>query len=90
MVAEPRCQAIVIDVDIPGGTTAGVRELADLVHTRPRKPVYAIATVWRQRCFWIGSQVGKGHFLATPGAEVGRSACFGCMKTSAACWRKRA
>jgi ClpP class serine protease len=46
----------VIDVDSPGGTVAGVQELAaEMLAARGRKPVIAVAnSLMASAAYWIG------------------------------------
>ena len=56
-VADPRIDAIVLDVDSPGGTIPGVPELAEKVfQARAVKPVVAVANgLMASAAYWIGS-----------------------------------
>lgn len=73
-----RIGGVVIDVDSPGGTTAGVQELADIIHEgAQRKPVVAVAnSTMASAAYWIASQVGPGRLMAAPGADVGSIGVF--------------
>lgn len=65
--------AVVIDIDSPGGTVAGVEELGDILHQGAQiKPVAAVAnSSANSAAYWLGSQAGPGRFFAAPGADVG-------------------
>lgn len=79
-VNDDKIGAIVFDVDSPGGTTAGVQELADVIwQGSQRKPVVAVAnSQMASAAYWLGSQVGsqKLRLVASPGAEVGSVGVF--------------
>lgn len=72
--------AVVFDIDSPGGTTAGVEELADMIWTgSQRKPVVAVAnSQMASAAYWLGSQVGAKQLrlVASPGADVGSIGVF--------------
>jgi signal peptide peptidase SppA len=67
----PGIGAVVIEVDSPGGTVYGVRELADRVYaSRGVKPVVAVAnSEAASAAFWVASQAEQ--FVVTPGGAVG-------------------
>lgn len=69
--ADPSVQAIVLDVDSPGGSVFGVPELADQIHAmRATKPVYAIANAQAaSAAYWLASQASE--LIVTPSGEVG-------------------
>ena len=71
-----RVNAIVLDVDSPGGTTSGVEMVADLIHSgRGIKPIIAVAnSLAASAAFWIASSAD--HFAAAPGADVGSIGVF--------------
>lgn len=79
-INDDRVGAVVFDVDSPGGTTAGVKELADLIHQgSQRKPVVAVAnSQMASAAYWLGSQVGgkQLRLVASPGADVGSIGVF--------------
>jgi capsid assembly protease len=79
-IADPKVGAILIDVDSPGGTVAGVEELADIIHDgAQRKPVAAVAnSQMASAAYWLASQVGQGQkrLAAAPGSEVGSIGVF--------------
>ena len=62
---------IVLDVDSPGGSVAGVIELADEIYAaRSKKPIVAVAnSLAASAAYWLASQAGR--FYMSPGAEVG-------------------
>lgn len=62
---------ILIDVDSPGGSVAGVQEAAsEVMQARTAKPIIGIANfLAASAAYWIGSQCSE--FYASPSAEVG-------------------
>ena len=54
---DPDVQAIMLDVDSPGGTVDGTKELADYLYSvREEKPLYAYADgLMASAAYWIGS-----------------------------------
>lgn len=79
-VNDDRVGAVVFDVDSPGGTTAGVEELSDLIHIgSQRKPVVAVAnSQMASAAYWLSSQVGSKQLrlVASPGADAGSIGVF--------------
>lgn len=69
--ANPRVDAIVLDVDSPGGTVTGVPELAAKVfQARQAKPVVAVANgLMASAGYWISAAAGE--VVVTPSGEVG-------------------
>lgn len=69
--ANPRVDAIVLDVDSPGGTVTGVPELAEKVFAaRAAKPVVAVANgLMASAAYWIGAAASE--IVASPSSEVG-------------------
>ncbi len=67
----PRVDAIVLDVDSPGGTIAGVPELADRIFAaRNVKPIVAVANgVMASAAYWICAAARE--VVVTPSSEVG-------------------
>jgi len=74
-VNDSRIEAVVFDVDSPGGTISGVEEAADIINTGSAlKETVAVAnSEAASAAYWLASQVGSGkkRFAAAPGAEVG-------------------
>jgi signal peptide peptidase SppA len=70
-MADPEVQAIVLDIDSPGGSVAGTEELAQKVFkARGAKPIVAIAdSLAGSAAYWIGSQADQ--FVASPSSQVG-------------------
>jgi signal peptide peptidase SppA len=68
---DPNVEAIVIDVDSPGGSVDGIEELGDVVfRARGQKPIVAVANTWAaSAAYWIASQADE--LAVTPSGEVG-------------------
>jgi signal peptide peptidase SppA len=75
-LASRQVDAVVLDIDSPGGTVAGVQELADQIHAaRDQKPIISVAnSVACSAAYWLGSQASS--FTCTPGGEVGSIGVF--------------
>lgn len=71
MMNDSSVDAIVLDIDSPGGSVFGVQELAaDIFEARGRKKVVAVAnSLAASAAYWIGSAADE--FSVTPGGEVG-------------------
>lgn len=71
LVNDPSVDAIVLDVDSPGGQTAGVPEVAETIYkARGRKPIAAVANhLMASAAYFIGSAADE--LVATPSASVG-------------------
>ena len=71
LVADPMIKAIVLDVDSPGGTVAGVEELAsEIFKAREQKPIYAVANALAaSAAYWIASSATE--LIVTPSGLVG-------------------
>lgn len=63
--------AVVLDVDSPGGSAAGIPELfADMMKSRGKKPVVAVAnTMMASGALWLSAAADK--IVASPSASVG-------------------
>ncbi|HEY1106693.1 MAG TPA: S49 family peptidase [Agromyces sp.] len=70
-MADPDVNAIVLSIDSPGGSVAGVEELAQKIYkARGTKPIVAVAdSLAASAAYWIGSQADE--FVASPSAQVG-------------------
>jgi signal peptide peptidase SppA len=79
-ISDSKVGAVIIDVDSPGGTVAGVEELADIIYAgAQQKPVAAVANAqMASAAYWLASQVGAGQkrLAAAPGSEVGSIGVF--------------
>lgn len=75
-VADPGVGAIVLDVNSPGGSVAGVDELArQIFDARGAKPIIAIANhLMASAAYWIGTAADE--VVMTPSAEVGSVGVF--------------
>jgi len=69
--ADASVGAIVLEVDSPGGSVAGVPELAvKVAAAKAKKPVVAVANgMMASAAYWIGSQASE--LVVTPSGEVG-------------------
>lgn len=70
-LADPVVDAILIDVDSPGGSVYGVSELADEIYAaRGKKQIVAVAnSLAASAAYWIGASASE--FYVTPSGEVG-------------------
>ncbi len=70
-VEAPEVKAIVVDIDSPGGTVAGVQELADeIFKLRGTKPMIGVADALdASAAYWISSQLDE--LVVSPSAIVG-------------------
>lgn len=68
---DPQVQAIVLDVDSPGGSVELVPETGKaLLEARERKPIYAVAnTKSASAAYWLASQASE--FYVSPSGQVG-------------------
>lgn len=75
-VNDPQVDAIMLEIDSPGGSTDLVAETAQMVRqARAVKPVWAVAnTLAASAAYWIGSQAEE--FSVTPSGEVGSIGVF--------------
>ena len=71
LIDSKEVEALVLDIDSPGGTSYGVEELGDRVFAaRQRKPIYAISNSMAcSAAYWIASQATQ--VMVTPGGDVG-------------------
>lgn len=69
--ADPSVDAIVLDVDSPGGTVYGVEELAMKIHaaTKVKKVIAVANSLMASAAYWLGSQASE--LVVTPNGEVG-------------------
>jgi signal peptide peptidase SppA len=70
-VADPSVDAVILDVDSPGGTVYGVEELALKIHaaTKTKKVIAVANSLAASAAYWIASQASE--IVITPGGEVG-------------------
>jgi len=76
LLANRQVEAIVLDIDSPGGTSYGVEEFADKIYAaRQVKPIHALAnSMAASAAYWIASAAGGAQgpsFNVTPGGDVG-------------------
>jgi signal peptide peptidase SppA len=71
LVGDPDIDAIVLDVDSPGGSVSGVDELADAIYqARGTKPITAVAnSLMASAAYWVASAADE--IVATPSAMLG-------------------
>lgn len=71
LLRDKAVDAIVLDVDSPGGTSYGVEELSDKIFAaRERKRIYSISnSLMASAAYWIGS--AASHVTASPGSDTG-------------------
>lgn len=71
LVADDSVEAVVLDVDSPGGSVYGVEEFAKKVHeaTKVKKVVAVANSVAASAAYWIASQASE--LVVTPNGEVG-------------------
>lgn len=71
-LADPAVKAIVLDVDSPGGSVAGITELAAEIRAARggTKPIVAVAnTMAASAAYWLAASCDE--MVATPSAQVG-------------------
>jgi signal peptide peptidase SppA len=70
-LADDKINAIVFDIDSPGGAVDGLPELADEIYeARGQKPMVAVAnTLMASAAYWLGSQADM--VVASPSSAVG-------------------
>jgi signal peptide peptidase SppA len=75
-VKNPDIGTIVLDINSPGGSVAGTKELADKIYAaRSQKRVIAVANAnAASAAYWIGSSAGE--FYITPSGRVGSIGVF--------------
>lgn len=71
MLADKSIEAILMEIDSPGGSVYGVEELGDKIFAgRAIKPIYAIAnSMAASAAYWAGSAATQ--LIVTPGGDVG-------------------
>jgi capsid assembly protease len=76
LLADRTCKAIVLQIDSPGGSVYGVREVADKIfNARAEKKIVAVAdSLAASAAYWIGSQADE--FCCTPSGQVGSIGCI--------------
>ncbi len=68
---DPKAQAVVLDIDSPGGGVYGVPELGDKIHAagKKKKIIGVVNSCCASGAFWLGSQATE--LVITPGGEIG-------------------
>jgi len=76
LMDDPSIDAIVIDVDSPGGNVYGIEEVSQQIYeARGRKPVVAVADhQMASAAYWIGSAADE--IVVSPSSEVGSIGVF--------------
>ena len=76
LLDDPSVDAIVLDVDSPGGQVGGVNELSkQIFEARGKKPIVAVANHFMaSAAYWIGSAADE--LVVTPSGEVGSIGVF--------------
>lgn len=88
LVQDAEIDAIVLDVDSPGGQVNGVDELSTRIfEARGRKPVIAVANhLMASAAYWIGTAADE--IVVTPSGEVGSIGVFAVHKDFSAALEK--
>jgi signal peptide peptidase SppA len=76
LIADPKIDTILLDIDSPGGSVSGVPELAKIIFdARSEKRVVAIANSFAaSAAYWLGCAASE--FYCTPSGEVGSIGVF--------------
>jgi len=71
LAADDSVGAVVLNIDSPGGTVGGLKELSDVIHgMRATKRVVSVSnSLAASAAYWIGSAASE--FVATPEGETG-------------------
>lgn len=79
---DPAVDAILLDVDSPGGSVDGVTEAADLLReANDTKPLYALADgMMASAAYWLGSQARR--VFATRGSTIGSIGVYAVLRDS--------
>lgn len=77
VIADPDVSAILLDIDSPGGSSAMIAELGQLIYdARGEKPIAAIAnTMAGSAAFWVATQADE--FAVTPSGSIGSVGVYG-------------
>jgi signal peptide peptidase SppA len=88
LMADPNIDAIVLDVDSPGGQASGVLELSKAIFdARGSKPVVAVANhLMASAAYWIASAADE--IVVTPSAQVGSIGVFSVHQDMSAAMEK--
>jgi signal peptide peptidase SppA len=76
LLEDPKVDAIVLDVDSPGGNIQGIEEVSKQIYdARGTKPIVAVANhTMASAAYWIGSAADE--VVTTPSGEVGSIGVF--------------
>ncbi|MFY9292698.1 MAG: S49 family peptidase [Methylorubrum rhodinum] len=88
-MSDPAVKAIILHVDSPGGSVAGVQELADKIFAaRGRKPIIAqVNSTAASAAYWIASQADE--MVVTPSGQVGSIGVYGSHRDVSAAAEKQ-
>lgn len=88
LVNDPKIDAIVLDVDSPGGSISGIDELAtEIYEARGTKPITAVAnSLMASAAYWIASSADE--IVATPSAKIGSIGVFAAHEDRSAMYEK--
>jgi len=88
LVNDPEVNAIVLDVDSPGGQINGVEELSrKIFDARGTKPIIAVANhIMASAAYWIGTAADE--LVISPSGEVGSIGVFAVHKDMSAALEK--
>ena len=77
-VNNQRINAVILDVDSPGGMNYGIEETVGIIRTAAgMKPMFAIINSRAMSAaYWLASAVGPGNLFAAPGSDVGSIGVF--------------
>ena len=84
-LADETVSEIEFYVDSPGGTVAGVQELADLIATSHKPTTSVISDIAASAAYWLGAQAD--HVVANPSALVGSIGVYRVMIDSSKAYR---
>lgn len=86
--ADPRCEAIVLRVDSPGGQADGVDDVAEAIATAAKeKPVYCVVeSLCASGAYWLASRATE--ISAPKDAEIGSIGVYSVMVDSSALHEK--
>lgn len=80
--ADPGCSAIVMSIDSPGGTVAGIEEMCNAVNKCKKQVVAHVAYMACSAAYWLASQAGA--IVAAETALVGNIGVYTVLEDSSA------
>lgn len=88
LMADPSIDAIILDVNSPGGQVGGIQELSQQIYAaRGTKPIIAVANqLMASAAYWIGTAADE--LVITPSGEVGSIGVFAVHKDMSAALEK--